>query len=203
MFTGIVEELGEVRVAPDREPARLVVAAATTLADATIGASVAVNGVCLTVVAHDATTLTFDVAPETLARSTLGGLGVGDPVNLERPVRLSDRLGGHLVQGHVDGVGTVAARTPDGDGSVRVTVDAPPALLRHVVEKGSVTVDGVSLTVTDVDDTSFSVALIPHTLAVTTLGSRPPGATVNLETDVVAKYVDRLLEPLSPAVRRR
>ncbi|HEV2994063.1 MAG TPA: riboflavin synthase [Acidimicrobiia bacterium] len=203
MFTGIVEELGEVRVAPDGAPAHLVVAATTTLADATIGASLAVNGVCLTVVAHDATTVTFDVAPETLTRSTLGALRVGDPVNLERPVRLSDRLGGHLVQGHVDGVGTVAARTPDGDGSVRLTVDAPASLLRHVVEKGSVTVDGVSLTVTDVDDTSFVVALIPHTLAVTTLGSRPPGATVNLETDVVAKYVDRLLEPLSPAIRRR
>ncbi|HEV2310228.1 MAG TPA: riboflavin synthase, partial [Acidimicrobiia bacterium] len=111
--------------------------------------------------------------------------------------------GGHLVQGHVEGVGTVAACTPDGDGSVRLTVDTPPALLRHIVEKGSITVDGVSLTVTDVDDTSFAVALIPHTLAVTTLGSRPPGATVNLETDVVAKYVDRLLEPLSPAARRR
>ena len=203
MFTGIVEELGEVRAAPDGTPARLVVAAATTLADATVGASLAVNGVCLTVVAHDDTTMTFDVAPESLARSTLGGLRVGDPVNLERPVRLSDRLGGHLVQGHVDGVGTVAACTSDGDGSVRLTVDTPTELLRHVVEKGSVTVDGVSLTVAEVDDTSFAVALIPHTLAVTTLGSRPPGATVNLETDVVAKYVDRLLEPLSPAARRR
>jgi riboflavin synthase len=203
MFTGIVEELGEVRVAPDGAPARLVVAAAITLADATVGASLAVNGVCLTVVAHDDTTVTFDVAPETLTRTTLGGLGVGDPVNLERPMRFSDRLGGHLVQGHVDGVGTVAARTADGDGSVRLTVDAPAPLLRHVVEKGSVTVDGVSLTVTDLDDASFEVALIPHTLAVTTLGSRPPGATVNLETDVVAKYVDRLLEPLSPAARRR
>ena len=161
------------------------------------------NGVCLTVAARDGATVTFDLAPETLARSTLGALRVGDPVNLERPLRLTDRLGGHLVQGHVDGVGTVTARTPDGDGSVRLTVDAPAGLLRHVVEKGSVTVDGVSLTVTAVDDTSFSVALVPHTLAVTTLGSRPPGAPVNLETDVVAKYVDRLLEPLSPATRRR
>ncbi len=203
MFTGIVEELGEVRVAPDGEPARLVVAADATLADATIGASLAVNGVCLTVVAQDDETASFDVAPETLARTTLGGLRVGDRVNLERPMRLSDRLGGHLVQGHVDGVGTVRACTPDGDGTVRLTVDAPPPLLRHVVEKGSVTVDGVSLTVTAVDDASFGVALIPHTLAVTTLGSRPPGATVNLETDVVAKYVDRLLEPQIPAARRR
>ena len=203
MFTGIVEELGEVRGAPDGEPARLVVAADATLADAAIGASLAVNGVCLTVVAHDDATATFDVAPETLARTTLGRLRAGDPVNLERPMRLSDRLGGHLVQGHVDGIGTVRARTADGDGSMRLAVDAPAPLLRHIVEKGSVTVDGVSLTVTDVDDASFGVALIPHTLAVTTLGSRPPGATVNLETDVVAKYVDRLLEPLSPATRRR
>ncbi len=203
MFTGIVEELGEVRVAPTGTPARLVVAADATLPDATTGASIAVNGVCLTVVARDDATVTFDVAPETLARSTLGGLRVGDPVNLERPMRLTDRLGGHLVQGHVDGVGTVTARAPDGDGSVRLTVETPPPLLRHIVEKGSVTVDGVSLTVTDVADDSFGVALIPHTLAVTTLGSRPPGATVNLETDVVAKYVDRLLDPLNPALRRR
>jgi len=203
MFTGIVEELGEVRVAPTGSPARLVVAADATLPDATIGASIAVNGVCLTVVARDDATVTFDVAPETLDRSTLGRLRVGDPVNLERPMRLTDRLGGHLVQGHVDGVGTVTARAPDGDGSVRLTVEAPPPLLRHVVEKGSVTVDGVSLTVTDVTDDSFGVALIPHTLAVTTLGSRPPGATVNLETDVVAKYVDRLLDPISPALRQR
>jgi len=203
MFTGIVEELGEVRVAPTGSPARLVVAADATLPDATIGASIAVNGVCLTVVARDDATVTFDVAPETLDRSTLGRLRVGDPVNLERPMRLTDRLGGHLVQGHVDGVGTVTARAPDGDGTVRLTVEAPPPLLRHVVEKGSVTVDGVSLTVTDVADDSFGVALIPHTLAVTTLGSRPPGAAVNLETDVVAKYVDRLLDPISPALRRR
>ncbi|HEY6316264.1 MAG TPA: riboflavin synthase [Acidimicrobiia bacterium] len=203
MFTGIVEELGEVRVAPTGTPARLVVAADATLPDATIGASIAVNGVCLTVVARDDATVTFDVASETLDRSALGRLRVGDPVNLERPMRLTDRLGGHLVQGHVDGVGTVTARGPDGDGSVRLTVEAPPPLLRHVVEKGSVTVDGVSLTVTDVTDDSFGVALIPHTLAVTTLGSRPPGATVNLETDVVAKYVDRLLDPISPALRQR
>jgi riboflavin synthase len=203
MFTGIVEELGEVRVAPTGTPARLVVAADATLPDATTGASIAVNGVCLTVVARDDGTVTFDVAPETLDRSTLGDLRVGDPVNLERPMRLTDRLGGHLVQGHVDGVGTVTGRAPDGDGSVRLTVEAPPPLLRHIVEKGSVTVDGVSLTVTDVTDDSFGVALIPHTLAVTTLGSRPPGAAVNLETDVVAKYVDRLLDPLNPALRRR
>ena len=203
MFTGIVEELGQVRVAPTGDPARLAVTADATRADATIGASIAVNGVCLTVVDLDDVGFAFDVAPETLTRSTLGDLRVGDAVNLERPVRLTDRLGGHLVQGHVDGVGTVTARTPDGDGSTRLTVRAPDTLLRHVVEKGSVAVDGVSLTVTDVDDTSFGVALIPHTLAVTTLGARPPGAAVNLETDLVAKYVHRLLEPLSPATRRR
>ena len=203
MFTGIVEELGRVRARRVADPARLSVACRAVIADATVGSSIAVNGCCLTAVALDDGGFVADLAPETLARSTLGALTPGDPVNLERPMRLSDRLGGHLVQGHVDGIGTVRARTADGDGSMRLAVDAPAPLLRHIVEKGSVTVDGVSLTVTDVDDASFGVALIPYTLAVTTLGSRPPGATVNLETDVVAKYVDRLLEPLSPAARRR
>jgi len=203
MFTGIVEELGEVRVAPTGSPARLVVAADATLPDATIGASIAVNGVCLTVVARDDATVTFDVAPETLDRSTLGRLRVGDPVNLERPMRLTDRLGGHLVQGHVDGVGTVTARAPDGDGTVRLTVEAPPPLLRHVVEKGSVTLDGVSLTVTDVTDDQLAVALIPHTLDVTTLGRRPVGAELNVETDLIAKYIERLLEPSFQSAPRR
>ena len=204
MFTGIVEELGRVRTPPVAgDPARVVVAAQAVLADATIGASIAVNGVCLTVVAVDDETFTADVAPETLARTTLGRLTVDDPVNLERPVRLTDRLGGHLVQGHVDAVGTVTARVPDADGSTRLTVRVPEPLLRYVVEKGSVTVDGVSLTVTDVDDESVGVALIPHTLAETTLGVRAPGTAVNLEMDVVAKYVERLLEPLGSATHRR
>jgi len=195
MFTGIVEELGRVRGLRRDGPARLEVEARAVVADATVGASIAVNGCCLTVVEVDDAGFVVDLAPETLDRSTLGGLEPGDPVNLERPVRLADRLGGHLVQGHVDGVGTVAGRTAERDGSVRLTVAATPGLLRHVVEKGSVTVDGVSLTVTAVADDRFEVALIPHTLAVTTLGARQPGDGVNLETDLVAKYVERLLDP--------
>ena len=203
MFTGLVEELGRVRRLRRDDPARLEVAAGAVVADATVGASIAVNGCCLTVVEVDDTGFAVDLAPETVDRTTLGGLEAGDPVNLERPVRLTDRLGGHLVQGHVDGVGTVTGRAADGEGSVRLTVGAAPGLLRHVVEKGSVTVDGVSLTVTAVDDDGFEVALVPHTLAVTTLGRREPGDGVNLETDVVAKYVERLLEPLGPAALRR
>jgi riboflavin synthase len=203
MFTGLVEELGRVRGVRRSDPARLEVACRDVLADATIGASVAVNGCCVTVVDVDEAGFAADLAPETLDRTTLGRLRPGDPVNLERPVRLTDRLGGHLVQGHVDGVGTVTARAADGTGSVRLSVGADAALLRHVVEKGSVTLDGVSLTVTAVDGHRFEVALIPHTLAVTTLATRQPGDGVNVETDVVAKYVERLLEPLGPAGARR
>jgi riboflavin synthase len=184
MFTGIVEELGHVRAwHRHADGARLEVACTTVLSDATVGASIAVNGCCLTVTDLDDGAWTADVQPESLERTTLGGLVAGDPVNLERPVRLTDRLGGHLVQGHVDAVGTVAARTPEPDGSTRLVVSAPPALRRYVVEKGSVTLDG------------FGVALIPHTLAVTTLGVRQPGDHVNVEADVVAKYVERLLSP--------
>jgi riboflavin synthase len=204
MFTGIVEELGRIRAVDHREGGtRLEVACATVLDDATIGASIAVNGVCVTVVELDDTGWVADLAAETLARSTLGRLAPGDPVNLERPVRLADRLGGHLVQGHVDAVGTVWERTPVGDGSTRLGVRAPRSVLRYVVEKGSVTLDGVSLTVTDVADDGFGVALIPHTLDVTTLGSRMVGAELNVEADLVAKYVERLLEPSpQPAPRR-
>jgi riboflavin synthase len=194
MFTGIIEELGQVR-ANDRhaDGARLQVGCTTVLGDATIGASIAVNGCCLTVVDIADGTWTADVQPESVERTTLGRLTPGDPVNLERPVRLADRLGGHLVQGHVDAVGTVTARVPEADGSTRLTIRVPDLLGRYIVEKGSVTVDGVSLTVTDTTDDEFGVALIPHTLAVTTLGVRQPGDTVNLEADVVAKYVERLL----------
>ncbi len=203
MFTGIVEELGRVRGSGREAPAELSVACRTVLVDAVVGASIAVSGCCLTVVELDDEGFTADLAPETRQRTTLGELSPGDPVNLERPLRLADRLGGHLVQGHVDGVGTVTERAADGDGSDRLTVAAAPELLRHVVEKGSVTVDGVSLTVTAVDDDGFGVALIPHTLAVTTLGTRRPGDRVNLETDIVAKYMERLLEPLGSAALRR
>jgi riboflavin synthase len=194
VFTGIIEELGRVR-ANDRhaDGARLEVGCRTVLDDATIGASIAVNGCCLTVVALTDDSWTADVQPESLDRTTLGRLAPGDPVNLERPLRLADRLGGHLVQGHVDAVGTVTARTPEADGSTRVTIRVPDHLGRYVVEKGSVTVDGVSLTVTDTTGDEFGLALIPHTLAVTTFGVRQPGDTVNLEADVIAKYVERLL----------
>ncbi len=203
MFTGIVEELGRVRGFSREDPAELSVACRTVLDDAVVGASIAVSGCCLTMVELDDEGFTADLAPETLQRTTLGALAPGDPVNLERPLRLADRLGGHLVQGHVDGVGTVTGRAADGDGSDRLTVTAAPELLRHIVEKGSVTVDGVALTVTGLDEEGFAVALIPHTLAVTTLGTRRPGDGVNLETDIVAKYIERLLEPLGSAALRR
>jgi riboflavin synthase len=194
MFTGIIEELGQVR-ANDRhgDGTRLQIGCSTVLTDATIGASIAVNGCCLTVVDVTDGAWAADVQPESVERTTLGQLTPGDPVNLERPVRLADRLGGHLVQGHVDAIATVTARVPEADGSTRITIRVPDHLGRYIVEKGSVTVDGVSLTVTDTTDDEFGLALIPHTLAVTTLGIRQPGDTVNLEADVVAKYVERLL----------
>jgi riboflavin synthase len=192
MFTGIVEELGRVRSLEDRAGgARLVVRCATVNGDSSVGDSVAVNGVCLTAVEVTGEALSFDLARETLDRSTLGGLRAGDPVNLERPLTLATRLGGHLVQGHVDGVAPVRYVDRNGAGaSIRIAL--PPPLRPYVVEKGSIAVDGVSLTVTVVDDEGFEVALIPHTLAATTLGERGPGDGVNLEADVVAKYVENL-----------
>jgi riboflavin synthase len=195
MFTGLVEELGQVRrVEPRAGGARLEFAADVVLTDSDVGASIAVNGCCITVVERGEGWWAADAVTETLSRTALGELRVGDPVNLERPVRMGDRLGGHLVQGHVDAVGRIASRHALDDGSSMVTVSAPPEVLRYVVEKGSITVDGVSLTVTSVTDDEFGVALIPHTLAVTTLGSKAAGAAVNLEIDVVAKYVERLLD---------
>ena len=194
MFTGIVEELGRVRsVTPNEGGARFVFEASMVLDDAEIGASIAVNGCCLTVVAHDDTSWSADAVIESLARTNLGDLAGGDSVNLERPVRMSDRLGGHLVQGHVDATGTVRAREPQSDGSALITIEAPPGVLRYVVHKGSITVDGVSLTVARRDDDAFAIALIPHTLAVTTLGACAPGTRVNLEADLIAKYVEALL----------
>jgi len=199
MFTGIVEELGTVRAVSavealsPRGGARLELAATSVLDDAEIGSSIAVNGCCLTVVALGEGSFAADAVTETLACTTLGTLGVGDRVNLERPVRLADRLGGHVVQGHVDGVGSVRERRPQRDGSVEVEIAAEPGVLRYVVHKGSITVDGVSLTVAALDPDSFTVAVIPHTLSVTTLGIREVGQPVNLEVDVLAKYVERLL----------
>jgi riboflavin synthase len=186
MFTGIVEERGTLTA---RDGGRLRISATTVLEDAFIGASIAVNGCCLTVVALGDGWWEADVVDESFARTSLGVLEPGDPVNLERPVRADGRLGGHIVQGHVDGVGTVARPAPD------LRVEVGQDVLRHVVHKGSVTVDGVSLTVAGVDDTGFEVAVIPHTAEVTTLGRRQPGDAVNLEVDVLSKYVDKLVAP--------
>lgn len=195
MFTGIVEELGTV---VSRDGARLRIACREVLDGARIGDSTAVNGCCLTVVAFDPTEGWWeaDVSDETFARTDLGALRAGDRVNLERPVRLEDRLGGHLVQGHVDAVGEIVTPAPD------LRVRMPAALLRYVVEKGSITVDGVSLTVVTPFDDGFSVALIPHTAAVTTLGLKGPGDRVNLEVDVMAKYTERLVEAQLAALSR-
>ena len=189
MFTGIVEELGEVA---SHANGRLVVRCATVVEDSAVGASVAVNGVCLTVVENDGRSLAFDLSEETLQRTTLGSLQRSSPVNLERPVTLATRLGGHLVQGHVDGVGTIDRidRTATG---AELAVEAPPAVGRYLVEKGSVAVDGISLTVAARNGRTFDVALIPHTLDVTTLGRVATGDRVNLEADVIAKYVEGLV----------
>lgn len=193
MFTGIVEEMGRVRsVAPDVAATRLSFDAPLVAGDAGIGDSIAVNGACLTVVDAGPGWWAADAVPETLARTTLGSLRPGDAVNLERPLRPDGRLGGHLVQGHVDGVGEVLAPPPD----LRIRV--PAALTPYVVEKGSVTVEGCSLTVVAVGDDWLSVAIIPHTAAVTTLGAKAAGDPVNLEADVIAKYVERLLAAGAP-----
>ena len=184
MFTGIVEELGSVvSIAPDR----VRIAATTALEGARTGDSIAVDGCCLTLIAQGDGWWDADVSGETLKRTTLGDYQPGDRVNIERPVRVSDRLGGHIVQGHVDGVGEIVDPAPD------LRVRMPRELLRYVVEKGSIAIDGVSLTVVDVLDDGFTVALIPHTAAVTTLGHKGPGDRVNLEVDVTVKYVERLL----------
>ncbi len=193
MFTGIVEELGEVLdVEEQTDAVRLTVRGPLVTADATHGASIAVNGVCLTVVAVADGAFTADVMLETLDRSSLGALTVGSPVNLERPVTLADRLGGHLVQGHVDGTGALLDRTPGEHWEV-VRISLPNDLERYVVEKGSVTVDGVSLTVVEVGGDWFTVSLIPTTLELTTLGRKRAGDHVNLEVDVIAKYVEKLM----------
>jgi riboflavin synthase len=191
MFTGIVEERGEVRALAG---SRLTVACRVVSADSPIGASIAVNGTCLTVVHNDGTSLAFDVSDETFARTTLGGLAPGAPVNLERPVSLAARLGGHLVQGHVDGVGTIVSVAADDDGGAIVRVAVPKALLRYVVHKGSIALDGVSLTVAAIDGDTVAIALIPHTRAATTFGAAREGGRVNVEVDMLAKYVERLME---------
>jgi riboflavin synthase, alpha subunit len=188
VFTGIVEELGRVL---DRRGARLVIAAGKTLDSTDLGSSVAINGVCLTVVERGSDALAFDMGPETLAVTTLGDLAVGDPVNLERSLRMGDFLGGHIVQGHVDGIGLVTAVERAADTS-RIRVEwQDPRLAPYLIAKGSVAVDGVSLTVAALDEGAFEVMVIPHTLAVTTLGATRRGRRVNLEMDMIGKYVLR------------
>jgi riboflavin synthase len=189
MFTGLVREVGTVE---SFDGGRLTLTAPDTARDAKLGDSIAIAGVCLTVVAVEGATLGFDAVPETLARTSLSRLAAGSTVNIEPALRAGEPLGGHYVQGHVDGVGTVRSVEPEGDGK-RIWFDAPADLSRYVVEKGSIAVEGTSLTVAAVDGEGFAVALIPHTLAATTLGALQPKYEVNLEADVLAKYVERLL----------
>lgn len=195
MFTGIVRELGTVVAS---EGGRLVVESPGAAASAAPGDSLAIAGVCLTVVEAGSGRIAFDVVPETLSRSTLGALRPGDPANVEPPLRVGEELGGHVVQGHVDGVGRVRSVSDDEAGR-RVWIDAPTDVLRTCVEKGSVAVDGVSLTIAGLDGAGFAVALIPHTLEVTTLGRLAAGDAVNLEADVLGKVVERLVAARLPS----
>jgi riboflavin synthase len=196
MFTGLVEALGRVeRIEPDADGGRRLTIAAPFVRELEIGESVAVSGACLTVIARIDESFAVEAGPETLRKTTFGSLAVGDPVNLERSLQLGDRLGGHLVQGHVDGVGQIVERTRSGEWET-VWFEGPAALVAPMVPKGSVAIDGVSLTLVDVTRDRFSVALIPHTLAATTLGSKRVGAGVNLETDLIGKYVAKWMENL-------
>ncbi|MDD3164842.1 MAG: riboflavin synthase [Oscillospiraceae bacterium] len=195
MFTGIVEEIGTIeRVISGAGSGEIAIRAKTVLAGTRLGDSIAVNGVCLTVTRLTDTGFTADVMPETLRRSNLGGLGRGAPVNLERAMAADGRFGGHIVSGHIDGVGAIAARRSEGN-AVWITVSAPSELLRLIVEKGSIAIDGISLTVAALTETTFSVSVIPHTGAETTLLGRRTGELVNLETDLIGKYVQRLMQP--------
>ncbi len=193
MFTGIVEELGKVKtIARGAKSVRLTIGAKEILGDVKLGDSIAVNGTCLTVVEYSDTSFTADVMPETMDRSSLAGLHSGDTVNLERALRVGDRLGGHIVSGHIDGVGIIRAKEQD-DNAVVARIEAPTAVMRYVVVKGSIAVDGISLTVIDLGPDWFTVSMIPHTAAITTLGIKKTGEPVNLETDVLGKYVERLM----------
>lgn len=194
MFAGIVEEMGVVRsLESSLAGARLTILAETVLDDLTIGASVSVSGVCLTVVGKGEREFTVDLSPETLSVTMLGTLAAGVPVNLERAMRLNERIGGHLVSGHVDAIGTIRARRQDGTATM-LTIEAPPEALRYCVAKGSVAIDGISMTINETSERSFSVAVIPHTAKMTTLGLKKVGEAVNLETDLIGKYVERLLQ---------
>jgi riboflavin synthase len=189
MFTGIVEEVGRVAALA---PGRLTVAATAVMPGLKLGDSVAVNGACLTVVFRDQGSFAVDLAPETLRRTSLGQLQSGQAVNLERALALGDRLGGHIVQGHVDGYGRIASRRPDGD-CIILRVTCPRRLMRYIVEKGFIAVDGMSLTVVKKGPSSFTISVIPYTLANTNLHEKPAGARVNLEVDILAKYVESLI----------
>jgi riboflavin synthase len=194
MFTGIVEELGRVKaIELQADALRLTIEGPLVVSDANRGDSIAVCGTCLTVVEHDATTFTADVMQETLNLTSLAGIKVGDPVNLERAMTAATRFGGHVVQGHVDGLGEIISRTPSENWEL-VQVRIPKDLMKYVVLKGSITIDGVSLTVNQVGEDFIGLSLIPETLALTTLGTKQPGDKVNVEADVMAKHIERLLE---------
>lgn len=195
MFTGIVEEIGAVKA---MDAGRLTIGASVVVSDVSVGDSIAVNGACLTVTEHDAASFAVDVVPETLRRTNLGALTAGSRVNLERSMPASGRFGGHMVQGHVDGTGVVRSISADGD-ALMMAFEASPWVMRYAVEKGFIAVDGTSLTIVHCDSFSFSVTLIPHTQANTVLGDKRVGDSVNLEADIVAKYVERLA--LAAAVR--
>ena len=193
MFTGIVERVGEILSVTETETGRRLVVSSAGMDAPNLGASISVNGVCLTALDPQNGRFSLDVVPETLSRTNLGELEAGETVNLERAMSAEGRFDGHLVQGHVDGTGSIEEVVRDTDGSVTMTIVSAQEILRYVVEKGSITVDGVSLTVAGLTDDSFSVALIPHTLEVTTLGLRKSGDVVNLEVDILAKYIERLI----------
>ena len=194
MFTGIVEELGRVKaIEPQADALRLTIEGPLVVSDANRGDSIAVCGTCLTVVEHDSTSFTADVMQETLNLTSLAGIKVGDPVNLERAMTAATRFGGHVVQGHVDGLGEIISRTPSENWEL-VKVRIPKQLMKYIVLKGSITIDGVSLTVNEVGDDVIGLSLIPETLKLTTLGSKQPGDKVNVEADVMAKHIERLLE---------
>jgi riboflavin synthase len=193
MFTGLIEELGVVKsIIRGSKSVRLTVTAHKVLLDAKLGDSIAVNGTCLTVVNYSATAFTADVMPETVDCTVLATLKIGDKVNLERTLAVGDRLGGHIVTGHIDGVGVIKHKQRF-DNAIIITILAPDQVMRYVVQKGSIAIDGISLTVVEYQDTTFMVSLIPHTASVTTLGFKQEGDTVNLETDIIGKYVERML----------
>ena len=199
MFTGIIEEIGTIKgIKRGNRSVVLEVKAKKVLEDLKVGDSIATNGVCLTVTSFSGGSFCADVMPETMQRSNLGGLHAGDPVNLERALSLNGRLGGHIVTGHVDGMGKIVGREKD-ENAIWVTIATSADLLRYIVEKGSITIDGISLTVVAVTDSGFTVSIIPHTQDETTLVKKQVGDDVNLENDVIAKYVEKLMRPAAPA----